>query len=240
MEPTNLRERDLVVDLESCVTTSDEDVQPREAVAGVQHARKSFGSVWSGFVGIDGSVRGEDAVNNSRSNRTSSVDGNGEHRVQENVGLLEVEKPKKKNVSKKPPRPPKGPLLDAVDQKLVREMAELAMLRRARVERMKAWKKMRASRMASSSSLCSNVFAMAITVLFCVMLVLPGLCSRSSSNVSFQGSPESSIATRGQILVQYYKNIPSNNNQTSYSASPSTVEQVSGLGTNREHRKLLG
>ncbi|KAK1292375.1 hypothetical protein QJS10_CPB17g00998 [Acorus calamus] len=239
MEPTILRERDLVVDLESCVTTSDEDVQPREAVAGVQHARKSFGSDWSGFVGIDGSVRDEDAVNNSRSNRTSSVDGNGEHRVQENVGLLEVEKPKKK-VSKKPPRPPKGPLLDAVDQKLVREMAELAMLRRARVERMKALKKMKASRMASSSSFCSNVFAMAITVLFCVMLVLPGLCSRSSSNVSFQGSPESSIATRGQILVQYHKNIPSNNNQTSYSASPSAVKQVSGLGTYREHRKLLG
>ncbi|KAK1281158.1 putative glycerol-3-phosphate acyltransferase 3 [Acorus gramineus] len=170
---------DPVIDLESGGTTSEEDAPPKEIVSESQQSRKLFGGVWNGFLGIDGSARGLDAVNNSCNSPASSVDDNGEFRGQESVGLLEkrldVEKPKKKGSKKppKPPRPPKGPLLDAADQKLVREISELAMLKRARAERMKALKKMKASKTSSSSSSCSSVFAMVVTVLFCLMLILP-------------------------------------------------------------------
>ncbi|KAK1293925.1 hypothetical protein QJS10_CPA16g01693 [Acorus calamus] len=246
MELTSLREMDPVVDLESGGTTSEEDAPPKEIVSVSQQSRKLFGGVWNGFVGIDGLARGLDAVNNSRNSPSSSVDDNGEFRGQESVGMLEkrldVEKPKKKGSKKppKPPRPPKGPLLDAADQKLVKEISELAMLKRARAERMKALKKMKASKTSSSSSSCSSVFAMVVTVLFCLMLILPGLCSRSSSNVRFQGSPESSVTSRGGLIsVQYHKNVPPNSTRTSDSASPNAVERVSGLGMYGEHRKLM-
>lgn len=83
---------------------------------------------------------------------------------------LEGKKPKKKSC-KKPPRPPRAPSLDAADQKLIQEFSEVAMLKRARIERMKALKKMKNAKSASSGS---NLFALIITMIFCIVIIWQG------------------------------------------------------------------
>lgn len=81
-----------------------------------------------------------------------------------------------KRPSSKPPRPPKGPLLDASDVKLVREISELVMKKRARRERIKALKKARAAKLSSSPSSSNNstIFGMAITVVFFLIIIFQG------------------------------------------------------------------
>ncbi|MBA0715118.1 hypothetical protein Golax_014040 [Gossypium laxum] len=95
---------------------------------------------------------------------------------------------KKKNSRKptKPPRTSKAPLLDAADQQLVREIAELSLRKRARIKRINAMKKMNAENAAPSSS--SSLFAMVITVIFCLVILFQGICHRRGTTVMLQGS----------------------------------------------------
>ncbi|XP_077225035.1 uncharacterized protein LOC143858263 [Tasmannia lanceolata] len=215
MGSTVPRERDLSIDLESGGTTSEEEGS-KDTVSSIKQTKKLLGRVWSGFVSFDGSVKGEDRIktcnNFSNSPKVSiacvpflTYQKLG---VEEKTSLVEKdmrkEKPKKKKKPPKPPRPPKSPQLDAVDQKLVREINELTMLKRARTERMKALKKMKA---AKAASLNSNMCAMFVTVIFCLVIILQGVFSRSNSDANFQGSPESAEAARGGLIsFQYYRN----------------------------------
>ncbi|KAE8697952.1 putative glycerol-3-phosphate acyltransferase 3-like [Hibiscus syriacus] len=123
----------------------------------------------------------------------------------EPMALVEInfaeDKCKKTNSRKppKPPLPPKGPLLDAADQELVREIVELTMRKRARMKRIKAMKKMKA---ASSSN--SSLFAMVITVIFCLCI-----CYRRGANVMIHGSPAPEVgSSESLILIQFYRNFP--------------------------------
>ncbi|KAF8401291.1 hypothetical protein HHK36_012224 [Tetracentron sinense] len=245
MEHSALRERDLTTDLESGGTTSEEDGS-KESVSGVRPVKKLLGRVWNGVMNFDGSIKSEDCVSSCNympnpgevftENLELLTDKKSEG--EETVGLVEkkmVKEKRKKASSKKPPRPPRGPSLDAADQKLVREISELAMLKRARNERMKELKKMKATKTSSSNS---NLLAMIITILFCFVIIFQGMCSRNSSRVSFEGSPESAAAATngGLISVQYYKNFSAN----SSGPGSSLVEKVSGSDPEEEVSRVAG
>ncbi|KQK07926.1 uncharacterized protein LOC100840620 [Brachypodium distachyon] len=147
---------------------------------------------------------------------------------EEKLGLLDNsggEKAKKK-WSKKPPRPPRPPThlpLDASDQKLLNELNELALLKRARIERMKALKKMKNAKQGSSTS---NFCPMIITIIFCLVILWQGFCSRQESGVSFHGSPESSVRAHSSLIsIHFYKKNHSNiRPHSSTSAAPNNAE----------------
>ncbi|XP_043710867.1 uncharacterized protein LOC122659798 [Telopea speciosissima] len=227
-----LRERDLLVDLESGGTTSVE--ANKEPSAGVKQTKKLLGRVLNGVVNFDGAIKGEDGtslVNTSSSadvcpeNPEMLTDKKSSEEEPLVLGEKKVVKEKRKKTSAKPPkppRPPRGPSLDAADMKLVREISELAMLKRARIERMKALKKMKAAKATSpSGSLC----AMVITILFCLVIIFQGICSKSSSAVSFQGSPESAV---GLISIQFNKNLSTSDANGISARSPNFMDQVAG------------
>ncbi|KAE8727574.1 Detected protein of unknown function [Hibiscus syriacus] len=122
MDPLLARERDIEVDLESGGTTS-EDERTKDRVKGERGINSCSSS--SSF----GGVEGENVE--LLTDKNSEGEENHEFVVLAEKNLGEA-KCKKTNTRKspKPPRPPKGPLLDAADQKLVREIAELAMRKR--------------------------------------------------------------------------------------------------------------
>ncbi|WOL10260.1 hypothetical protein Cni_G19014 [Canna indica] len=188
---------------------------------------------WSGSVGIDGFVKGEETgvVANGMpsqaelpiTNAEASLDRRegGEERVSLLENKLGVEKMKKKNCKKppKPPRPPKSPSLDAADQKLIREISELAMMKRARIERMK--KKMKNAKSSSNGNLC----ALIVTILFCLVIIWQGAFSRGNSSLRFHGSPESSVQVGGGLIsVHFHKNASVNGPNMSYSALSKNVK----------------
>ncbi|KAJ4968510.1 hypothetical protein NE237_015211 [Protea cynaroides] len=235
-----LRERDLLVDLESGGLIGEEGNE--ELSAGVKQTKKLLGRVWNGFVSFDGTIKGEDGtrlVNTSsfadvcpESPEMSTDKESGEEEPLV-LGEKKVLKEKRKRTSAKkapkPPRPPRGPSLDAADMKLVREISELAMLKRARIERMKALKKMKAAKAVSpSGSLC----AMVVTILFCLVIIFQGICSsKSSSGVSFQESPESAV---GLISIQYNKNLSSSDANGTHARSPKFMDLVAGSSNTKE------
>lgn len=211
------REKELFVDLESGVTSSGE-----ESCNDHVSANATFDRVWSGVFVFDGLGRGErESETNSYSSSSGFGRGESKHvelliekssgEYSELATLVEnniaEEKLKKTNVRKptKPPRPPKGPTLDLADQKLVREITELAMRKRARTKRMQAFKKMKASK---SSSTRNSVYALIITVLFCLVLIFQGICSKGSGSMMTDGSPAPAIAssTEALVSVQMFKN----------------------------------
>ncbi|KAK6260356.1 hypothetical protein QQP08_000435 [Theobroma cacao] len=231
------RERDVEVDLESGGTTS-EDERIQDHVSSNSQAKRTFSRVWSDVLSFDRIGKGECSINScSSSSSFGGVEGeNMEFLVDKNsegeesrdlVALAEKnfaeEKCKKTNSRKppKPPRPPKGPLLDAADQKLVREIAELAMRKRARMKRIKAMKKMNAAKVSSSSS---SLSALVITVLFCLVILFQGICSRRGASVLLEGSPAPAVgSSEGLISVQFYKSFPTTEKEDH--DPPSLVEQ---------------
>lgn len=185
------KERDLEADLESGETTSEED-RTTDQVSANRQTNGIFNWIWTGHFSSDGSVHGKCGNLNSNSSKFGEaagenvellIDKNSEEEGSENAGNLEkkcVEGKRKKTNSRKPPkppRPPKGPTLDAADQKLVREIAELAMRKRARSERIKALKRMKAAKASASNS---TVFAMIITLIFCLIIVFQGIVASKS------------------------------------------------------------
>ncbi|CAO2821475.1 unnamed protein product [Amaranthus hypochondriacus] len=160
--------------------------------------------------------------------------------------VVEVEVPEKKVVkersramsAKKPPkhpRQPRGLSLDSADQKLIRELHELAKLKRARVERMKALKKAKEAKVSSSKN---QLVATLLTVLFCLVLLLQGISSRTSPVASIQGSPIPTAVPYSIISVQHdpissasYVNKPG-------SKSPRLVEH--SVGTEEQESRVVG
>ncbi|XP_010938214.1 uncharacterized protein [Elaeis guineensis] len=232
MDTKSLTERDVLqIDLESGIrSVINGEEASRDGGSSVRKAKKMPNRERNGYVGIDGSIRGEEFVHSGSSTVEGSLERFG---GEEKVSLLEsktgAEKPKKQSCKKPPklPRPPKSPSLDATDRKLIREISELAMLKKARIERMKALKKMKNAKSKSSSS---NLGALIITALFCLVIIWQGFFSRGSSSLSFQGSPGSSVATRtGLISVQFYNNGSADGLHGSSSAFPNNAGALTGL-----------
>ncbi|XP_059632825.1 uncharacterized protein LOC132275375 [Cornus florida] len=237
MDCTLPSDRDFAVDLESGGTTNDE-VGSTDTVFGAKLAKTFFSKVCSG------SVKSENGVN------LSSNMSNGTKASHENVKLLDKkvegeedtgkEKRKKTSAKKppKPPRPPRSPSLDDADQKLIKEISELLVMKRARIERMKALKKMKASKASSSNG---NLFAMLFTILFCLVIVFQGMCSRRSSAASFEGSPESAQATEGGLIsVRYHWNPSTSDPNIPGSVSPNLAESVSGSDPGDKMNRATG
>ncbi|XP_057474739.1 uncharacterized protein LOC130762873 isoform X2 [Actinidia eriantha] len=240
-----LRDRDLFIDLECGVITSEEGTG-QSPVLGNRQAKYLSASVANGSVGVECHA-------NSYSNlgETSEVvhgnievligndsggEDNGEH-----VVLVEKkharEKYKKANYKKapKPPRPPKGPSLDDADLNLVKEISALAMEKRARSERLKTLRKRKEAKLSSASAASSlslsspgSLFAMLITVLFFLLILFQGFGSEGRSGVSLQGSPEPPVTTKSLISVQFYYQPSADDGIRPSSESPNHVEQASG------------
>ncbi|GLT64905.1 hypothetical protein SLA2020_373680 [Shorea laevis] len=216
MDQLDLRERELKVDIESGGTSSEDE----RTNDNVSENALTFNRVWSGLLSFDVLGRGESAINSCSSSSSSCemdnknmellVDKNSVESL-EHKALVEKtgeEKQKKTNVRKppKPPRPPKGPILDAADQKLVREISELAMRKRARIKRIQALKKMKA---AKSSSTSSSLSALIVTLLFCLVIIFQGLCSKGSGSGTADGSPAPAVASSEALVsIQFYKRFP--------------------------------
>lgn len=182
------KERETIVDIGSSESEYEED-RRNEFITANKRAKtviKSEGRICN----FDGS---EDVECSSNSYITSvkssdddyddieSVTNNVFGKNGENAPLLgktQLKEKRKTSNSKKapkPPRPRKGPSLDIADMQLVKEIAEQTMKRRARVERMKSMKKRRAAK-SSTPPATSNIsiFAMAITVLFFIVIIFHG------------------------------------------------------------------
>uniref|UniRef100_A0A1D1YG39 GTPase obg n=1 Tax=Anthurium amnicola TaxID=1678845 RepID=A0A1D1YG39_9ARAE len=179
MDLKGLRGNDIVLDIESGITTSE------DTTWGAKQEKQVLIRGWSGgLVNADRAVGAEEVgdvgnlfvtcVDLPTESGASEKSGG-----EENVGSAEKmgdEKPKKKKKTcrkhPKPPRPPRAPSLDAADQKLVQEISQFTMLKRARMERMKALRRMKNPKSSSSST---NLFALAITILFCLVIVWQAL-----------------------------------------------------------------
>lgn len=246
------REIEFEVDLESGGTTSEED-KTLDLVSENGQTKGVFNRVLSEFLSSDGSAKLDSGMN-SCSNVLKfgeAADENVELLIDKNsedeVGELRavpvkkcVEGKRKKTKSTKapkPPRPPKGPSLDAADEKLVREIAELAMRKRARMERIKTLRKMKA---AKTSNFNSGLSAMIITLLFCLVILFQGLCSRSQSSVSIQGSPAPAVPrSENLISIQLFKNFSAyERDESGISAFSSAQGQDSGSGLGEESSKI--
>ncbi|PIN15564.1 hypothetical protein CDL12_11807 [Handroanthus impetiginosus] len=142
-----------------------------------------------------------------------------------NHGLLPVDKDHDKEIKKvgkvkkapKPPRPPRGPSLDAADMRLVKEISKISMKKRERIERIKALKKTKAAKLSYSSS-GSTISAMIVTILFFLVLILQGLGSSTSSNLTISEAPQPAPETTGLTPIQFYKTVLSDDG-----AAPSFV-----------------
>ncbi|KAK4433856.1 hypothetical protein Salat_0548300 [Sesamum alatum] len=136
----------------------------------------------------------------------------------------------------KPPRPPRGLSLDAADQKLIKEISELARIKRARIERMKLLKRMKAAKASSSASASSsgNFIAMLFTILFCMVIIFQGchplgILPRNSSSIGVLSSAKSNGATEGNIVIVHEQwNISASGVPLSGVESPSLPELIPG------------
>ncbi|OAY70856.1 hypothetical protein ACMD2_09931 [Ananas comosus] len=237
METKRLIDRDVSIDHASIDLESgtksiivDEHGASRDPISRAGEAKAVLSKVWNGFVGDEGCLKSKE------------VPINGEA-VVEKEGLVqkpEAEKPKKKRPKKppKPPRPPKPLALDSADEKLIREMSELATMKRARIERMKELKRMKNAKSASSVP-STNLGALVITILFCLVIIWQGVFSRNSSSLSFRGSPESSV-NGGLISVQFYNNVSMISPGGSTSASTDDVTALSRLSVHGEESRVPG
>ncbi|KAL8158936.1 hypothetical protein V2J09_000473 [Rumex salicifolius] len=129
------------------------------------------------------------------------------------------------NKHSKPPRPPKGPLLNASDMMLVKKISEIAAMKRERIERSRALKKMKG---AKGSSCGCNLVAMVITVIFLIVIIIQGFCSRGGLPLGFRGSPEPSVANNGLINVQFYSKPPVNEMSGPINRYSNSEEPASG------------
>ncbi|XP_040991091.1 uncharacterized protein LOC121238307 isoform X2 [Juglans microcarpa x Juglans regia] len=213
MDHMTPRERDFEGDIESGLTISEDESIKVPFLGATKQETTLLEKICGGF--IDGPIKNKESScgDFSNSNRFSPetvrmVSNKILERVEavDYVKITPVKDKRKKSSNKKPPkppRPPRGPSLDAADQKLIKEISELAMLKKARIERMKALKKMKVAKSSSPNS--SSIFAMVLTILFCLVIIFQGMSSSRNSPVNFQGSPVSAGPTdSGLISVHYY------------------------------------
>ncbi|KAJ7977850.1 putative Transmembrane protein [Quillaja saponaria] len=168
MDPIYSRESDDLVDLENGETSRED---------GGKHSNISLGRLRSGHLTFDGFKRGGDGSSSSDySENLEMLEDEVEKKAVCSVGKLTKDKWKKGSSKKpsKPPLPPVGSSLDASDMLLVREISELTKIRHAKIERLKLLKKMRGDKSSSSSV---SLFALIVTILFCVIILSQGIIS---------------------------------------------------------------
>lgn len=220
MDLTSVKERDIVIDIETCVNSSKEG--SLEILDGQLEKVVSFTVCGMPMV-VDELANGEISV---------SLPINVKNEISSDLGKSTKKDGRKSTSAKKPPKPPRPPRssLDTADQKLIKEMAELAMIKRARIERTKVLKKMKAAKASSSASASSsgNFVALLFTVLFCIVIVFKGCHSsgmhpRNNSAIHIHGSSESNSEIRGNnivVQVQNWQNLSMSNAPLMSAGSP--------------------
>ncbi|KAI3469263.1 hypothetical protein Pfo_025926 [Paulownia fortunei] len=239
MDCIPMKERDTVIDIESCIGTSNEVVTPTLSDDKIGN-RVSF-AVCGMPVSVDEIVKGENTV--SLSSNPKNVDELSPESVKnkrEKRKTMSVKKPPK------PPRPPRGLSLDAADQKLIKEISELAIIKRARIERMKALKKMKAAKASSvSASSSGNLIAMLFTIIFCIVIIFQGCHSsgispKNRSAIPIPGSLESNGVAEGNIVVvQDQQNLSTSGIPLTSVESPNLMELVPGSDSTDEAKRAL-
>ncbi|KAG8372851.1 hypothetical protein BUALT_Bualt12G0109900 [Buddleja alternifolia] len=215
-----MKERDVVIDIDSSVDASQEAENPDRS---------------------NELIEGEHLVNVSN---VKVVNG-----VSPNSGK-NTKKEKRKSMSAKkhpkPPRPPRGLSLDAADQKLIKEISELAMIKRARIERMKALKRTKEVKALSvSASSSGNFVALLFTVLFCIVIIFQGCHSsgvslRNNSAIVNPGSPNSNEASTGNIIaVSGQWDLTTTNMPLTNAGSPDLMERFSRSYNNYQGRRMM-
>lgn len=200
MTRTSVKERDIVIDIETCVNSSKEVVILE--ILDDQVGKVASSTICGMPMVVDELANGEISV-------SLPVNVKNVSEIYSDLGKGAKKDSHKSTSAKKPPKPPRPPRssLDAADQKLIKEMAELAMIKRARIERMKALKKMKAAKVSSSSS--GNLVALLFTVLFCITIIfkgchLSGMRPRNNTTSHIHGSSESnSEITENSVVVQF-------------------------------------
>ncbi|KAM0071199.1 hypothetical protein Hdeb2414_s0001g00022211 [Helianthus debilis subsp. tardiflorus] len=165
----------------------------------------------------------DDGYEDMESLKHTKFDKNGQQtQLLEKTQLKEKRKISNSKKAPKPPRPRKGLSLDAADLQLVKEIAEQTMKKRARVERLKSLKKRRAVKAASPPQGSSNIsiFAMAITVLFFIVIIFQGFGSGHSSTFTFENSPKSAGEPSDGLISVQLGNVPSETNDVQQFANP--------------------
>ncbi|XP_023759194.1 uncharacterized protein LOC111907635 [Lactuca sativa] len=252
------KDRDTIVDIVSSESESECEGNKRSKTV----VRSAAGRT---ALTVEASEEGECSSNSYRNSVKSSDDDyedlesltyhkfvkNGEHNTPllEKTSLKEKRKIPHTKKAPKPPRPRKGPSLDTADLQLVKEIAEQTMKRRARVERLKALKKRRAAKSSSpsspsssssSSSSNSSLFAMAITVLFFLVIIFQGFGSGQSSSLSFDDSPKSSGGAPSSGLISI--EIGNNFNDVQQIANPPkkhVTRKIYGTGSSFVEQKSV-
>lgn len=167
---------DLDIDLESGGTTSEEDVSKNQAF-GYANSKRLLGGVRSGLIrseSLSECTSDEDcSCSYDKFISSDEIPANNKEQLWRyaQVGHTkgDGEKPKNQN-STKPPRPPRGPLLDASDMKLLKEISELK-LKRRNIERSRTLRKVKKEK---ASSLKTNVLACLVTVVFLLVVIFEG------------------------------------------------------------------
>ncbi|KAJ7973255.1 Transmembrane protein [Quillaja saponaria] len=172
MDRIQLRGSDSFVDLEDGEILTREKDGGESLYVGGKHSNMSLGRLRSGSLAFDGSKSG------SRSNKNmvdygedlEALAGEVRKKAVSSMGKMKKGIWKKTSSKKtsKPPLPPRAPSLDASDMLLVRKNSELSKIRRANTERLKLLKKIRVDK---ASSMNVNIFAMIVTILFCVIIL---------------------------------------------------------------------
>ncbi|XP_073275130.1 uncharacterized protein [Primulina huaijiensis] len=201
MDLTSVKERDIVIDIETCVNSSKE-VMSLEILDCQLENVVSFTVCGMPMV-VDELVNGEISVSLPINVKNFSE-------ISSDLGKSAKKDSRKSTSAKKPPKPPRPPRssLDAADQKVITEMAELAMIKRARMERMKVLKKMKAAKASSSASASSsgNLVALLFTVLFCIVIIFKGMHPKSNTTIHIHGSSESNSEISGNNIVVQVQN----------------------------------
>ncbi|XP_073135113.1 uncharacterized protein [Henckelia pumila] len=206
MDLTYVKERDIVIDIETCVNSSKELVS-LEILDGQVEKVVSFT--------VCGTPMVVDELANVEISVSLPINVKNVSEISSDMGKSVKKDSRKSTSAKKPPKPPRPPRssLDAADQKLIKEMTELAMIKRARIERMKALKKMKAAKTSSSASASSsgNLVALLFTVLFCIVIIFKGCHSsgmhpRNNNTIHVHGSSESNSEISGNNIVVQVQN----------------------------------
>ncbi|XP_073283440.1 uncharacterized protein [Primulina huaijiensis] len=210
MDLTSVKERDIVIDIETCVNSSKEEVS-------LEILDDQVGKVVS-FTACGMPMVLEELANGEIS-ASLPVYVKNVSEISSDLGKSARKDSRKSTSVKKPPKPPRPPRssIDAADQKLIKEMAEFAMIKRARIERMKALKKMKSSKASSSASASAsasssgNLVALLFTVLFCIAIIFKGchpsgMHPRNNTAIHVHGYSESSSEINGNSIVVQVKN----------------------------------
>ncbi|KAL0433913.1 UNVERIFIED_CONTAM: hypothetical protein Slati_2725600 [Sesamum latifolium] len=223
-----MKERDIVIDIKSCVDRTKKAGDPEFSDVEVGNI-PSF-TVCGMPMSADELADRENSV--SPLSNVKILGGispdSGKKTKKEKRFSMSAKKPPK------PPRPPRGLSLDAADQKLIKEISELARIKRARIERMKVEENESGKGVVGLGIIKWQLdsYALHHSILHCDHF------SRNSSSIGIHGSAKSNGATEGNIVIVHEQwNISASSVPLPGVESPSLTELIPGSDNKDDREK---